>query len=129
MITSFELHALPAGRVVNVTRAIRIGHGGTLMVGADGRVYYSNLTRDKIYAHRLRIPDRVLTGLVELGAISTGDADDYRAAVKLSDEAHQAHYDLETLERIARERGVVLDSSPTLDALRRLAALHDTETW
>lgn len=129
MITSFELHALPAGRVVSVTRAVRIGHGGTLMAGADGRVYYSNLTRDKIYSHRLHIPERVLVGLVEIGAISTGDGDAYRAAVKLADDARRAYYDLETLERLARERGVMLDESPTLDALRNLAALHDTDSY
>lgn len=125
-ITSFEIHALPASRVVNVKHAVRIGHGGTLMIGTDGLVYYSALTHDRTYGHRIHIPARVLAGLVSLGAITQGQADEYTAAVAASGDAFNAHIDLGAITTLAKRNGVMLnEDDPGIRALRKRAALHE----
>lgn len=132
MIESFTLRALPASRVVNVKHAVRVGHAGTILVGANGALYYSALTRDQVYAHRVRIPDNVIAALVALGSITQADADDYKVAVKQADAARDAYHDLQDLERVAKERGVLLGTDdPALQSLRDVAAMYDPEnlTW
>ena len=129
-ITSFEIHALPASRVVPVKHAVRIGHGGTLMIGTDGLVYYSALVRDRTFSHFIGIPTRVLAGLVSLGAITQAQADEYTAAVNAANGAFTAHCDLDALTTLAKRNGILLNEDDRdIQALRKRAALHEPNSY
>lgn len=119
-----EFHAFPTGRPVAVTHAVRLADGPTILVGAGGRLYSTNLRRGKQYSHLTYITETTLRALVVIGALSEAEAQAHRDAVIAGDMARDAWYNLDCLRRAARDTGVAIVQDDAYRALVELAAQY-----
>lgn len=117
----FYIHNLPANKPVAVAHAIRDSASGiTLLLTARGKIYSPDLTVRRMYSWRVGISSKVAHALASLGVITKAQADAHDKAVEAYNKAQSAQFDLEQLERYAKEHGVKL-SGPGLAKLRELA--------
>lgn len=85
-ISDLRIHPLPAGKSINVTKAIRYD-GKTFILGANG-IVYSSCVRDNGF-YTLSVwgwATSMVRALARIGVISRKDAETHLAAAKATDE-------------------------------------------
>lgn len=107
-ISELRIHPLPAGKAINVTKAIRYD-GKTFILGAEGTVYSSCVRDNGFYTLSMwGFATSMVRALARIGVITRKDAETHLAAARATDEWRHKRERVADFAASARKIGMKL---------------------